>query len=103
MSDDMQVVLQAIQGMENRINSELHIIREGQEAIKSEIKDFRESQEITNKLLTGDSTGIKNQLRDLKADITMFRRDIRDWTRRTDEKIDVIEDRFGELRNALNN
>ncbi|MFB5764139.1 hypothetical protein [Paenibacillus medicaginis] len=71
-------------------------------ATRAELQEFREEQAVINKLLTGDSAGIKNQLRDVRDDLKVFRRDIRDWTRNTDEKIDKIEDRLDGVRDALN-
>jgi uncharacterized protein YlzI (FlbEa/FlbD family) len=85
-----------------QILAQLDDIKQGQEALRTELKDFREVQEVTNKLLTGDSTGTKNQLRDVRDDIKEFRREIRDWTRTTDRKIDTLEDRLDGVRDALN-
>lgn len=86
----------------NQILTKLESIDGKIEGISRVLKEFREAQEVTNKLVTGDSAGIKNQLRDVRDDLKTFRRDIRDWTRKTDEKIDTIEDRIDGVRDALN-
>lgn len=98
MDEVMQQILAKLEAMEDKLG----VLEGGQAALHSEVRSFREEQEVTNKLLTGDSTGIKNRLRDVRDDLKTFRRNIRDWTRKTDEKIDTIEDRLDGVRDALN-
>jgi predicted nucleic acid-binding Zn-ribbon protein len=69
--------------MLNKILAELQALKEGQDAVRTKIKDFGESQEVTNKLLTSETASVKNQLRDLRDDMKEFRREVRDWTRST--------------------
>jgi uncharacterized protein YlzI (FlbEa/FlbD family) len=80
----------------------LKLILEKLTAIENKIDSFRETQEVTNKLLSGDTVGIKNQVRDMRDDMKEFRREVRDWTRSTDRKIDTLEDRLDGVRDALN-
>lgn len=91
MDEILKQILTTLEAMDHKIDH-----------IGQEMKEFRETQDVTNKLLTGDITGVKNQLRDVRDDLKTFRRDIRDWTRKTDEKIDTIEDRLDGVRDALN-
>jgi hypothetical protein len=52
----------------NRILTKLELMDGKIEGISRELKEFREAQEATNKLLIGDSAGVKNQLRDVRDD-----------------------------------
>ena len=45
----------------------LETLEEDQSALRTEMKSFRDSQEVSNNRLTGDSAGIKTQLRDMRA------------------------------------
>jgi hypothetical protein len=53
------------------------------------IVSFHETQEVTNKLLLGDTVGIKNQVRDMRDDMKEFRREVR-WL----DKVHGSQDRY---------
>lgn len=77
-----------------QILAKLETLEEGQDALQTELKSFRDSQEVSIKLLTGDSAGIKTQLRDMRDDL-------KEWRRSTDRKIERLEDRLDGVRDAL--
>jgi septation ring formation regulator EzrA len=48
-----------------QILDEIQVLKEGQDALRTEIKDFRESQDVTNRLITSDMEQIKQVMREV--------------------------------------
>jgi uncharacterized coiled-coil DUF342 family protein len=75
--------------------AEFHEFREetrtGFRDIRNELKEFRESQDVTNKLLLGELRGTKNELRDFKGEV-------KSWQRYTDARLDSLEGTLERMR-----
>lgn len=90
VEQDVQRIDQNVQSLEQHVQRVEHDVRR----VEQKLDDFRESQEITNKLLAGEAAGIKSQLRD-------FRRDVREWQLLTSRRIDRLEEKLSDMRGAL--
>lgn len=84
-----------------QILAEVRAIREDVKRVETKLDAFREEQEVTNKLLTGDTAGIKNYVRDLSKDSREFRREVREWQFTTNRRIDTLEEKLSDMRDAL--
>lgn len=97
----MDEILRTILAEMREMRQNIIDMRQDLNRVEGKIDDFRESQEITNKLLAGDSAGIKNQLRDLSKDSREFRRDVREWQLMASRRIDNLEEKLIDMRDAL--
>jgi predicted nucleic acid-binding Zn-ribbon protein len=90
MEEVLNRILSEIQGLRYDVRK----VEQNVQSVEQKLDDFRESQEMTNKLLAGEAAGIKSQLRD-------FRRDVREWQLLTSRRIDRIEEKLSGMRDAL--
>jgi predicted nucleic acid-binding Zn-ribbon protein len=97
----MEEILRNILAEMRDMRQDMSDMRQDIKRVEGKIDDFRESQEVTNKLLTGDAAGIKNQLRDLSKDSREFRREVREWQLSTNRRIDNLEEKLVDMRDAL--
>ncbi|MEK0313810.1 hypothetical protein [Cohnella sp. 56] len=97
----MEAALKAILDALADLKKDVVGLQAGQDALRAELQEFRDSQEVSNKLLAGDSQRIKTHLRDFRNDMNEFRRETRDWTRTTDRRIDRLRDRLDGVKDAL--
>ncbi|WP_270620085.1 hypothetical protein [Paenibacillus macerans] len=58
MDETLKQIITKLDSIDNKVDD-----------VSRELKEFRESQGVINKLLTSDSVGIKNQLRDVQEEI----------------------------------
>ncbi|OXS56173.1 hypothetical protein B1A99_20605 [Cohnella sp. CIP 111063] len=85
----------------NHVESQIENARQDASRVESKLDSFREEQDLNNKLLIGDTSGIKHHIRDLSKDSREFRREVREWQHSTNRRIDNLEEKLSDMREAL--